>query len=107
MASVLRLAASWVVPGLQKPLHQGKLRYQIARKPARINRKPTAVRHSRFFLYCAKENEATDSTDNFAGFRPGRKSGTMRTDSSKEASWRMCNSLSSRRMRRAEKTTTE
>src|SRR5260370_39948722 len=98
MASGSRLAALWAVPRLQKPLHQGRLRYQIARKPVRINRKPTAVRHSRFFLYCAKENEPPDSADNLAGFRPGRKSGTVWAYSSKEAPGRMCNSLSSRRI---------
>jgi competence protein ComEC len=64
---------------------QCKRKYQITSKSARSSKKPKAACHSWFFLYCAKENAPAESPESLAGVSRGRKRGTARTYSSKEA----------------------
>ncbi len=73
-------------------------RRQMASKTKSRNKKPMGACHSWFFLYWVREKDPAESAGSLAAVRRGRKSGTARAYSSKDARWRICSSVVSLRI---------
>src|SRR5260370_13522983 len=98
MAQGWKSLASLRVAVQQTRQHQCRRKPQITSKKTKRNKKPTAACHSWFFLYWAKEKEPAESPGSLAAVRRGKKSGTARAYSSKDAPGRTRSSLASRRI---------
>src|SRR5690348_1055353 len=71
-----RLVATWTVVRKRAGQTQRALSHQIASKIPSKRTNPIAARYSRFFLYCANENEPPVPETVFAGRSRGKNKGT-------------------------------